>query len=93
MSETIFTGYAKEKVFNNGGKIVSLSWKEEDLKELIGFINEAGYVNVDLKWSKAGKPYMAINTYGLDTSQPRGGEKAPMAQQGGAEEGQDDLPF
>ena len=42
----------------------TLSFKVEDVKKFLdAHVNNAGFVNVDIKVSKGGKIYCALNTY------------------------------
>ena len=56
------------------------SFKAEEFIALLNqYKNAAGYVNIDLKKSKAGKKYFEVNTWGLELP-PQGAPQAQGAQ-------------
>ena len=61
----VFTGSVSEKD-SKFGTITQLSWSREQYQELGKYINEKGYLNIDLLRSRENKPYMKINTYGVN---------------------------
>lgn len=48
MSEKIYCGNGKKIEFANGGHIIKLSLREEDLSKMLMHINEKGWVNVNV---------------------------------------------
>ena len=66
MSDKIFVGRIKAEEMNgsNGPWVkTSISFNQEDLDKLKSYMNQAGYVNLNLNRSKKGSEYMEINTY------------------------------
>lgn len=92
MEENLLVGNAKiaETKF---GDIIKIGFKESDL-ELLKANLKNGWVNVDVLTSKAGKPYLKINTFA-----PKAGAGNTTANRGGEVESPnkptntDDLPF
>lgn len=80
MSEDkVFIGFTKEKTFRDGGSITQISFRAEDLDTMRNYLNNAGYVNIDIKKSKgSGKLYSEINTWGVQPTMPQE-EKAEFA--------------
>lgn len=62
MTDFIKGMFVKEKTFNNGGKILKLAINMNDFYEN-NPTNDRGYLNIDIKWSKDGKPYAVLNDY------------------------------
>lgn len=60
--DKIFVGVLKEKSFS-WGSFTSMWLRKEDLELINNHLNDAGGVNLDIKMSRAGKPYAEINTY------------------------------
>lgn len=85
-------GSAKEHVFENGGSILHVDLKVDDLKRLP--INEAGYVKLNI--SKLPNPDNYGNTHSIyenDWKPAKDGKPAPKAKMPLAPFGKDDLPF
>ena len=87
-NQKLFVGLAKVRDNNFGGKETNIGFQQKDLDLLSSKINAKGWVNLTLKTSKEGKPYLQIDTWvpkGQATS------SAPVANNN--EEAGDDLPF
>jgi len=80
-----YTGFAKDRK-TKFGSITSISFTEEHLEELKKYINDAGWVNIDVMRSKEGKPYMKINTYGLENVESQAPIATPAVED-------DDVPY
>jgi hypothetical protein len=87
MADKIYVGNAKYKELPMG-TITALGLSKDDLAKLALYLNENDWVNIDLKESKDGSPYMEINTYGLkNVGAPAATKVAVPA------DTDDDLPF
>jgi len=60
MNDKIFVGNALEKVNKFGETETVLGFKADDLAKLQSALNDKGWVNVYLKKSREGKPYMQL---------------------------------
>ncbi len=87
-TEKLFVGLAKVRDNNFGGKETNIGFQQKDLDLLASKLNGKGWVNVTLKTSKEGKPYLQIDTW-----QPKeaGASKAAPVQSN--DEPEQDLPF
>ena len=74
-----FVGVLKEKSFN-WGSFTSMWLRKEDLELINANSNDAGGVNIDIKMSRAGKPYAELNTYqSKGSGSSTGNTQAPIA--------------
>lgn len=86
-TEKLFVGNAKYRELSFG-RITALGFSKDDLEKLTNNLNTNGWVNVDIKESREGAPYMEINTYGQEgTTSTKETKKVDNAEDG------DDLPF
>ena len=65
MADKEFVGYVSTK-HTKFGDFTRVSFNESDLEKLKSFLNEKGWVNVDIKESKSGKTYLQIDTWRPD---------------------------
>ena len=98
MTDKIYIGGAKEKVWEDGNSSFSISFGENDLALLLANKNEKGYVN--LKMTKRREPSQYGQTHSIvvdDWKPSNAGQSAPTAQvnhvanDGGMTN--DDIPF
>jgi hypothetical protein len=79
MSEKIYIGGAKEKVWEDGNSSFSISFGEKDLALLLANKNEKGYVN--LKMTKRREPSQYGQTHSIvvdDWKPSNAGQSAPV---------------
>jgi hypothetical protein len=79
MSEPIYVGIGKEKVFTDGGRVVALSFSAKDLETMMLHVNSVGWVNVDLYQRRAVGPKGQTHYCKINQWQPKqpDGEAAP----------------
>ena len=87
-TEKLYVGLAKTRDNNFGGKEVNIGFQQKDLDLLASKLNGKGWVNVTLKSSKDGKPYLQIDTW-----QPKGAGAAQAAPASNDTDAGEDLPF
>ena len=65
MTDKIFADGLNVKVRETQyGEIINLGIKKENFIEfLLKYVNDAGYVNIDILTNKEGKKYPVLNTY------------------------------
>ncbi len=87
--QKLYVGLAKAKVNKFGEKEVNVGFQQKDLDLLQSKLNGKGWVNVTVKSSKEGKPYLQIDTWVPKETQ----SSSTPAGVGGNEPDNDDLPF
>ena len=97
--EKIFVGWVKVKDVEANGKswqYTQISFKAEDLEKMAQYKNDAGYINLKLNRSQAGKEYLEIDVFGVNQQQPQAAPPQAVAPPVMPELSQDpesDLPF
>lgn len=86
----VFVGNCKVKTNNFNEKETNIGFTAENLETLKSHLNEKGWVNVTLKTSKEGKPYLQVDTWKPNYQ----ASAAPVdASNAGSGEAQEELPF
>lgn len=67
----VYIGYTNVKQ-TKFGEIISISLNEEHRKLLEQYVNDAGYVNIDILESRKGGKYSIINTWNTGKLQENG---------------------
>jgi hypothetical protein len=91
MSEVIFTDglIVKEGHFNEGQTHLKLSFKVEDFAKFVKEHSDKGWLNLEVKTSRAGKVYSQLDTWKPEQQD----EPAPKKSKKKPAEEVDDLPF
>ena len=93
--EKIYVGRTTEAQNKFGEQEVNIGFTAEDITKLQENLNEKGWVNLVLKKSKEGKPYLQVNTW---SGKSGGAAVRPVTSQDASEAvglggDQDELPF
>ena len=72
MSEKIYIGGAKEKVWEDGNSSYSISFGEKDLALLLANKNEKGYVNLKMTKRREPSQYGQTHSIVVDDWKPNG---------------------
>ena len=74
MSDITFVGSCKEKVFDNGGKVLNIGFSAEDRQILEDNADDRGWTNVTLaRGRESGKPYLKLSTFKVAAPEPDAG--------------------
>ncbi len=82
-NDKVFVGVTRLKEFD-WGSFTQVGLTKDDLTTLSKYINDRGFVNINVKEARNGKPYVEVDTWGFDVE-----KEAPIAKP--ADE--DSLPF
>ena len=98
MSEKIYIGGAKEKVWEDGNSSYSISFGEKDLALLIANKNEKGYVNLKMTKRREPSQYGQTHSIVVDDWKPSGQPQQSAPQVTQVDNGMDndfdsDIPF
>lgn len=76
MSEKIYIGGAKEKVWQDGNSSFSISFSEKDLALLLANKNERGYVNLKMVKRREPSKYGQTHSIVIDDWEPNAQQTA-----------------
>jgi hypothetical protein len=79
-TEKKYYGNGKETEFNDGGKLLKLSFSKDDLLDMLQNLNDRGYINLNVNRRREPSQYGHTHSIMLDTWKPNTQGQAPRPQ-------------
>ena len=76
-----YFGNGKEHVFPDGGSVIRVSFKREELERMLQCVNERGYLNLNVNKRRTPSQYGDTHSISLDTWQPNQQQAQQATQQ------------